>query len=195
MRQRNRIMKCLSLFTVLLFVLSSSLLILQTSVIQPASAASSKTDNINSGFDKGTLYNVVIYPAGMQAGIILENDEWTLLKPNTKPATRANHAMASIYNTQNAILFGGYYKGYDGETWVYDISGNSWKKLSPTTQPSSRMGHAMVSIVGNDRCLMFGGYNSAGYESTGWLFDESATDWSKAGKLIIPGRRAYHAMA
>ena len=56
------------------------------------------------------------------------------------------------------LLFGGYDgSGYNGETWVYDLSANTWTNQAPAAAPSARDRHAMA-YLGGDQVLLFGGW-------------------------------------
>jgi Galactose oxidase, central domain len=91
--------------------------------------------------------------------------EWTA----ASPSARALHAMASLGGDQ-VLLFGGWDDpgGYDGDTWVYDLSANTWTNMAPAAAPSARFRHAMV-YLGGDQVLLFGGVDAGGRDDETWL--------------------------
>ncbi len=187
----------LTLLVVFLFILSGLLIVIPTSDIIPsASAKSSWVETSDTDFSKGTKSKVEIQKSGILAELILDSNEWGLLKPLTKPGARATFAMSSFYASSKVLLFGGYDKTYDDETWAYDISkGGSWVNAKPKTNPGGRAGHSMASIFKSDNLVMYGGHDGSSYLSDTWVFDESLGDWAqKTITFTTPGRRAYYSM-
>lgn len=77
----------------------------------------------------------------------LSAGSWTEDTVGTSPSARYGHAMATVYGTDQVVLFGGWTdSGYNDETWVYDLSASSWTEDTSGTSPSARCYHAMASI-------------------------------------------------
>jgi hypothetical protein len=108
-----------------------------------------------------------IYDAG--------NDTWTQMMPALSPPARYSHAMATIWNDDRVILFGGVDSGggYPEDTWIYDLSDNQWTQLGASTHPSGRIGHGMASVPGVSKVVLFG----ANDQNDTWLFDSSVYRW------------------
>ncbi|MEW5759462.1 MAG: kelch repeat-containing protein [Candidatus Thermoplasmatota archaeon] len=111
----------------------------------------------------------------------LSDNTWTNKAPATKPSTRYDHAMATIYNDDKVMLFGGYGSCLD-DTWVYDLSDNTWTNKAPATKPSGRSEHAMATIYNDDKVILFGGDDGA-YDDETWVYDLTA-DYSSSGNFI-----------
>ncbi len=126
----------------------------------------------------------------------LSNNTWSNKNPSTKPSARHTHAMATVYNTDKLVLFGGS-SGWD-ETWVYDLSENKWIQKTPNPKPAMRYSHAMTSITGTNKILLFGGeYGSSDFDDT-WIYDlnyGTQGNWTEKILSPKPGSRYEHAMA
>jgi N-acetylneuraminic acid mutarotase len=125
---------------------------------------------------------------------------WTLKEPPTSPSPRyITHGIASIYNDDKAMLFGGGF--YDGmwynfdDTWIYDLSEDTWTEMNPASNPKGRRGHVLSSISDTDLVLLFGGYDGDYLEDT-WVYDLSEDKWTQKEPTIPrPAGRHSHAMA
>jgi len=83
----------------------------------------------------------------------LSEDKWTKININRSPDGRHLHGMASIYNDDKVIMYGGFNEVL---TWVYDFSNNIWSNITLINNPGIRYDHAMASID-VDKVLLFGG--------------------------------------
>ncbi|UCH89076.1 MAG: hypothetical protein JSV49_00040, partial [Thermoplasmata archaeon] len=50
----------------------------------------------------------------------LSDDRWTKLNLSVQPSPRFAHAMATVYNESEIVLFGGYDNKFMGDTWIFD---------------------------------------------------------------------------
>ncbi len=141
--------------------------------------------------DTGGLDETWIYDLG--------DNTWTQVGPVDKPMARDGHAMASFYDTDNAIVFGGYNytdDRYLSDTWIYDYSANTWTKKSPAPEPEARLGHAMAPVYGTDNVVLFGGedFEWDNVNDT-WVYDLSLNTWTQKTPSTAPDPRVGHAMA
>lgn len=121
---------------------------------------------------------------------------WTEMVKLTQPGGRRGHVLASFFETDKTLLFGGYVGGnYRYDTWVYDLSDNEWTRMYPPDRPSGRHSHAMATIHGTDKVLLFGGYAVNGLSNETWLYDLSDNVWVGLTPLGGPTAREYHDMA
>jgi len=146
------------------------------------------------------------YPATALAplGMVPNADgAWTNQSPPTAPPGRRSHAMAYL-GGDKVLLFGGEDAGgYNGETWVYDLSDNTWTSQAPAAAaangaalydgPSARWSHAMA-YLGGDQVLLFGGDDGSRRDDT-WVYDLSANTWTNQSPAVGPTARYWHAMA
>src|SRR3989339_349784 len=120
------------------------------------------------------------------------NGTWTDKLPVSSPSARFSHAMACSTDTSNdtIVLFGGTSDGGTplGETWVYDVSGNTWTQKTPVSPPSNRFYHSMC-YIGGGKYLLVGGFTGAAYNNESWIYDLNADTWtSKTAVPRISGR-------
>jgi len=163
-----------------------------------ASRGSSWVQTTDADFNNGTLENVVV--KGSSTGAYLELIQtdatglWTNKDPpSPKPAARSLHTMASIYNNDKTVIFG----GWDGsnvkqDTWVYDLSTNTWTNKNPAIKPSARNNAGMATIYNNDKVILFGGYP---YNDETWVYDLSLNTWIQKSSSPAPSPRGRHAMS
>lgn len=124
------------------------------------------------------------------------NGRWTEMVPLTQPGERRGHVLASFFETDKTLLFGGYVGGHHYyDTWMYDLGDNSWTRMYPPDRPSGRHSHAMAMIHGTDKVLLFGGYAENGLSNETWLYDLSDNLWTDLTPLGGPTAREYHDMA
>lgn len=153
-----------------------------------------------SDFNQGTFKNITITGVGDEASLEIDASgsvKWTDISPSYCPEARARHALASIFGTEEVLMFGGYTRpgsvSYQlDDTWTFNISTNSWTNRSTTPNPGKRQRHAMASIYGYDRVVLFGGYLNDEVGDT-WVYDLSENKWS--AKATGPPKRNWHAMA
>jgi N-acetylneuraminic acid mutarotase len=176
------------------------LMIFVVLVNTPLSADDTNSEGLVSywKFDEG--YGDIAYDSiGDNDGTLKSPRSWKLMDLETKPSARAYSAMASISNSDKVILFGGQTSsGFNGETWIYDLSDNAWTQKYPSSSPSARLGHAMASIPGDDKVIIFGGSDSTSgtwshlYDT--WVYDFSDNQWANKNPTTYPPDRKYHAM-
>ncbi|MEW5759329.1 MAG: kelch repeat-containing protein [Candidatus Thermoplasmatota archaeon] len=127
----------------------------------------------------------------------LSDNKWTNKNPIPKPSARGTHAMASIFNDDKVVLFG----GVDGslvvynDTWIYDLSTNTWTNKNPEIKPPARALHSMAPIYNDDKVVLFSGYNGATYIDDTWEYDLSTNTWTNKNLDTRPSVRCGHAMA
>jgi hypothetical protein len=159
----------------------------------------SESDLLNGIFDNTTLVT-----NGSGTIIILKPfdlHEWTNKTPKFSPVVRQYHAMASIWGTSTALLFGGRYGDDLNDTWLYDYVINKWTEMNPQIYPPKRYQFAMSSIYSTDKILLFGGTQNLSNPSPEddlndtWVYDLSDNIWTNVTKDNNPGRINQHAMA
>ena len=127
----------------------------------------------------------------------LSANTWTKMNPTIKPTARSYHTMATIYNDDKVILFGGWDESYLGDIWIYDLSLNSWTIKNPYgAKPSARYNHAMATVYNDDKVILFGGGDDNGYDNETWIYDLSTNRWTNNNPLgSNPSARFDHALA
>ena len=122
--------------------------------------------------------------------------EWNQKVSPPGISSRFLHDMASVWNDQKVVLFGGYnYNTAFGDTWVYDSFTESWTQKTPSKSPNARYFHAMSSIYGNSDVLLFGGTNNNNnYFNDTWVYDIGTDTWTKVNTPSAPSHRRSHAM-
>jgi hypothetical protein len=154
------------------------------------------TDNVvlfggHNGFDP--VYNETwVYD--------LSDNTWTEQSPSNAPSTRFSHAMATIPNNDEVLLFGGYHPYFPShicnDTWIYDFGIDEWSKVTPMNQPSARMYHAMASISLTNEILLFGGsYGTTKIFDETWLYNASENNWTEQILLNKPKARNMYSMS
>ncbi|MEW5759209.1 MAG: kelch repeat-containing protein [Candidatus Thermoplasmatota archaeon] len=189
--------KSSSLFLVFALVFPNLFVFLST--VPNANALKSWTQTSDKDFSGGTLDYLKLKGIGMDAKMELASikvDSWANRNPATKPSARYSHAMATIFNDDKVLLFGGVdANGYCDDTWIYDLSDNEWTNKNPATKPSARYSHAMAAIFNDDKVLLFGGVDANGYCDDTWIYDLSDNEWMKKNPATTPSARIGHAMA
>lgn len=134
------------------------------------------------GSTKGRFNDTWIFDLG--------DNKWTRQFPVNNPGPLDGHATASIYGTDNILLFGGRNNdpGKLNDSWIFDLSDNDWLKLSLLEKPSERIGHSMTAIFNTDKVLLYGGIGSVYPEET-WVFDLSNNKWENMNPTSDPGPR------
>ncbi|WP_455391979.1 Kelch repeat-containing protein [[Eubacterium] cellulosolvens] len=88
----------------------------------------------------------------------LSDNTWTNKNQSTSPPHRCNSAMATIYETDRVVMFGGFFRDWHlSDTWIYDLSQNKWITEMWLLGPSPRWMHAMAPVHGTDKVVLFGG--------------------------------------
>ncbi|WP_455392588.1 Kelch repeat-containing protein [[Eubacterium] cellulosolvens] len=130
----------------------------------------------------------------------VSENTWTEQSPSKAPSTRYSHAMASIPNDDEILLFGGYHpyspSTIYNDTWIYDFSIDDWTRLTPKNQPSPRMYHAMASISLTDEILLFGGsYGTINIFDDTWLYNFKKNTWTEQTLSNKPKARNMHSIS
>ena len=139
MTQKRVKCKVKSILVVIILIYSGLLITIPlNSRLKTGEAASIWTQTSDKDFDNGTLNNITLEGNGDNTELKIDLSGlyyWDKKIPvgSSKPAQRYSHAMASIYGTDNVILFGGRVgTGYTNHTWIYDLSDNTWIDKTPT---------------------------------------------------------------
>jgi hypothetical protein len=107
--------------------------------------------------------------------------------------------LASIYNTDKILYFGGHPSGISNDTWIYDCSEANWEKKIPKKRPDGRNSYSIASFYGHDKVLLFGGLitDLKGTNSSNdtWIYDLSDNKWTQKKPNISPRMRHNHKMA
>ncbi len=107
---------------------------------------------------------------------------------NNAPSARFGMAMASNYDQESIILFGGESSAnYLADTWKWD--GLGWHLVSISTPPSPRASHAMAYDRARKRVVMFGGLGVGGIKGDTWEFD--GTNWLLVSVTGPPARYGH----
>ncbi|UCH88901.1 MAG: Ig-like domain-containing protein [Thermoplasmata archaeon] len=156
-------------------------------------AAIDGTDNVVMfGGNNGTAptCDTWIYDYGLNT--------WTQKVQSPFPSPRKSHAMATIDQTDKALLYG----GDDGsgniydETWVYDLSSDNWYNKSPPENPGPRSSHCMAELDDTDHVILFGGdLGNSNTQNESWEYDYSANKWEQLAPDYIPEGRVHFGMA
>lgn len=143
-----------------------------------------------------SLSNLVVTGSGDSASLELSNAYagWQQKSPPTPPSARGT-VMAGVYNSDQAMLFGGY-SGLNemSDTWVYDLSDNRWTQKYPMSNPSGRRLAPMATIQTDDKVLLYAGYSAVDLSDT-WVYDLSDNQWYQRSPGTNPGVRDGHGMA
>ncbi|MEW5761411.1 MAG: kelch repeat-containing protein, partial [Candidatus Thermoplasmatota archaeon] len=129
----------------------------------------------------------------------LSDNSWTQKLQTDKPSGRIYHTMATVYNDDKVVLFGGLDSTYKDDTWVYDLSNNEWKEKPQINKPPARIRHAMASFYNDDKVVLFGGSDAPGAKNDTWIYDLSEEEgngkWEQKTQANEPSARQSHAMA
>lgn len=132
-----------------------------------------------SGFD-GTYYVDDTWVFDLSEG------DWSERRQPLKPSARKGHEMASIYGSDEVVLFGGNVSGIDvaNDTWIYNAATNEWTELTPSGDvPGPRRGHGTASFFETDKMLLFGP------DEMTWMYDLSDNMWTGEVPSFSPGPR------
>lgn len=184
---------CLILITSLIQIIPNKI-----QIINEASADSTWIQSTKMDFCNGTLNNITINTSSSEAQLELQYfDKWINKFPSGHPEKRDSHAMATFYDTDKILLFGGSFRGTvpdNNETWVYDLSDNKWTQQKPSYSPSARTSHAMAMIYNTDKIVLYGGFQSGGINDT-WVYDLSDNKWTLMNPETKPPHITCHCMA
>jgi hypothetical protein len=120
-------------------------------------------------------------------------NSWAFFNLPLEPTPRKGHEMATLYGTDEIVLFGGNESGLNhiDDTWVYKQSTYEWINKNPMGEkPAPRRGHSMGCFFNTDQVLLFGPDDQT------WIYDAGDNDWDLKSPSINPGPRyVTHAMA
>jgi len=106
---------------------------------------------------------------------------WARVEAPTGPQGRFNHNMVYDPDRHQIILFGGF-SGSDriGDTWTYDIAGNTWTRINASPSPPPRSDSGFVYDEAHGVAVLFGGYglDDHHYDDT-WVLDPEARTWTQ----------------
>ncbi|MEW5761306.1 MAG: kelch repeat-containing protein, partial [Candidatus Thermoplasmatota archaeon] len=129
----------------------------------------------------------------------LSDNQWYNKTPSNSPSARSGHAMATIYNDDKVVLFGGTGvgagAGIKDDTWIYDLGDNNWVEKSQTTKPTPRISHQMATIHNDDKVLLFGGYDGTTRKNDTWVYDLRNENWTRKLPSNKPSARFGSEMA
>jgi len=83
----------------------------------------------------------------------LKTNNWTQQITTTMPPDRYANSLATIYNDDKVLMFGG---DSANETWIYDVSDNSWSKKCDGIPPA-RHHSSLAAFSDRDAILLYGG--------------------------------------
>ncbi len=138
--------------------------------------------------------NKVILFGGFVGGGVTLNDTWewdgatqtwTELAPETRPATRSNHAMAYDSARGEVVLFGGFGAVRYADTWVF--TGADWEQRAPAASPSGRNGHQMAYDAAREVVVLHGGF--PGWTNDTWEWN--GVTWTQNPIPGPPGRQYF----
>jgi hypothetical protein len=90
----------------------------------------------------------------------VSDETWTQKTPSSRPVAQVGADMATIFETDEVVLFGGSKMGISwlDETWIYNLNDNMWTQQLLKKKPKNGYGHALSSVHGSDKIIHFGGY-------------------------------------
>jgi hypothetical protein len=119
--------------------------------------------------------------------VVIEKSEFA-----TRPASRADHALASSSQDQMIYVFGGadggkHYKDF----WVWNSKENYWREVEDSNGPEGRSRHAMVYDSKRNVLVLFGGKTKKKALGDTWEWD--GAKWTSFGTSKVNPREG-HAM-
>jgi hypothetical protein len=99
----------------------------------------------------------------------LSDDQWYQKAPASRPSQRYYTALATRYDNDKVLLFG----GFTDDTLVYDAGDDLWTALSPAHKPATRMAPGLATVARTNYTVTFGGEYSDIYQET-WVWDPEA---------------------
>jgi hypothetical protein len=190
--------KIISTTIVLIMFLNLLNLNLPISMISSVEADTAWNQTSDIDFNNGVLINLTINNSGNDAELQLTREvlgHWTEKYPSTKPTQREFHSMASFYDNDKVLLFGGERHSVLNDTWIYDLSDNQWVKKTPLNMPSQRRSCGMATVSGTDNVVLFGGQIFGGSSNETWAYDLSIDNWINKNPLTFPQNRSFHSMS
>ena len=118
---------------------------------------------------------------------------WERVTTAIQPMGRTDHAMASLFDHEAVVLFGGAgYRTLFDDTWVFSGVTKTWTKIEASIYPSGRQGASMAARGGN-QALLFGGYKGKNFYGDLWEFDYGTQSWRDitGPRGQIPMRRRH----
>jgi len=109
----------------------------------------------------GTLGDTWVYD--------LSDNQWYQKSPAKRPSSRYFSALATRYEDDKVLLFG----GFSDDTYLYDLSDDVWTLQTPAHKPATRMAPGLATVANTDKTVVFGGEYSDIYQDT-WVWDPGA---------------------
>lgn len=104
---------------------------------------------------------------------------WEERSPATSPPGRHGHTMAYDAQSDRVVLFGGDTgTRWLGDTWAYDVDGDTWVEVTTEEAPWPVAQQAMAYDPVADRIVLWGGADRE--ESVVWALDLETATWSPA---------------
>jgi hypothetical protein len=140
----------------------------------PAVSPKPRTDHSMAmiyGTDKVLLYGGMNFGTYLSDTWIydLSDNIWTQQHTSITPGYLNQPDMATIYDSNNVVIYGIQSSGWNTVTYVYDVDENVWKDTTMTTNPIRRGRAQLAMIPGTNRVVLFGGLYGSYYQDT-WEF-------------------------
>jgi N-acetylneuraminic acid mutarotase len=126
---------------------------------------------------------VGLYPAA---------NAWDQLKPaGILPPGRFGHALVYDPADRKVILFGGVtVTQLANDLWAYSYQANTWTRLAPAgPQPPPCAYPSMVYDPAAGQAILFGGWTGTNTFGDTWIYEPSASKWSKLSTTGSPHPR------
>lgn len=126
----------------------------------------------------------------------VEDGTWTEIETGLKPPGRFNHMMAYISETHQIVLFGGFTsQDRIGDTWIYDIDGNTWTRVDTDVAPSPRSDAAFCYDPRYGVAILFDGYGlNDDHPNDTWVFNVTSHHWTRKSPEASPKPQYGHYM-
>jgi hypothetical protein len=108
--------------------------------------------------------------------------QWAEVTPLDHPPPRYRHAMAPVWSTDQAVLFGGSYnREYYNDTWIFDAGERRWYEKKPANSPPPRESPGMTGLFRSDSVFLFGGWPASpnGKVLDTWIYNSTDVSWEQ----------------
>ena len=119
---------------------------------------------------------------------------WSQPDPPEKPSARDGFAMAPVFGTDEAVLFGGSDTPLN-DTWIFNASLGLWFQQFPAECPPARTRSVMVPVWGDDKVVLFGGSAQGVLMNDTWVYDIGDNNWTVKAPAESPPARESPAMS
>ena len=126
----------------------------------------------------------------------VEDGTWTEIETGLKPPGRFNHMMIYISETHQIVLFGGFTsQDRIGDTWIYDIDGNTWTRVDTDEAPSPRSDAAFCYDPRYGVAILFDGYGlNDDHPNDTCVFNVTSHHWTRKSPEASPKPQYGHYM-